>query len=262
APTDLRRRLPLERPARDLGNLRGQRVRQEALHCRLVVVVEDLILRAAVDRGEEQRREVPARIDALRGAVRGAGTLPGRVDGDFGVVGDGGGGGREPHQRPVAGGVRAGIAAVLLTRPHEVVERAAGGGPDVKAPPLHAQVPVTVPPAVRFELVNRVEALLRDEALGEAQRHRRVVGPLAWLQVERPAADDIGERLERAGQFELQGGAEGIPGGEPEQAPAVAIERGHWWNPQLFPSTRSTTQQPRTWAACGSQQWLRMSSFS
>ena len=35
-----------------------------------------------------------------------------------------------------------------------------------------------------------------DEALGEAQRHRRVVGPLARLQAERPAADHVGHRRE------------------------------------------------------------------
>jgi hypothetical protein len=88
-------------------------------------------------------------------------------------------------------------------------------------------MPVAPPADVGFELVDRVEVLLRDETFCEAQRHRRVVGPLARLQVERPAADHVGERGERAGFFELQCGAESITRGESEQAPAVAVECGH-----------------------------------
>jgi hypothetical protein len=45
-------------------------------------------------------------------------------------------------------------------------------------------------------LVDDVEAVRLDEALGEAERHRGVVRPLARRDPERPPTDKVGNRLE------------------------------------------------------------------
>ena len=97
--------------------------------------------------------------------------------------------------------------------------------PDVKAAAGAAQIAGAIPPAVGVELVERVEPVARDQALGQAQGHAGVVGPLARGEAERAAADHVVDRREAAGPLELQGGADGIPGREAEQAAAVA---GEW----------------------------------
>jgi hypothetical protein len=55
---------------------------------------------------------------------------------------------------------------------------------------------VTVPPNIRLEMVDWVERLFGDQTLGHAKRHRRIVCPLAGFQVEWPASNHVGQRLE------------------------------------------------------------------
>jgi hypothetical protein len=118
---------------------------------------------------------------------------------------------------------RAGVLAAVV---EERGQRGAGGVADVEAPAGAAQVAMLPPPAVGVELVGRVEPAADDQAVGQAQGHRGVVGPLAWFEVEGAAADQVVDRLEGVGRPELQGGADGVPGGEAEQAAAVAGKRG------------------------------------
>jgi hypothetical protein len=63
------------------------------------------------------------------------------------------------------------------------------------------------------------------EAVGQRERHRRVVGPLPWLEVEGPATDHIDQcRLPVArGEFERR--ADRIADGEAEQRPDRAIDQ-------------------------------------
>jgi hypothetical protein len=59
-------------------------------------------------------------------------------------------------------------------------------------------VPFPLPAHVAGELVDRIESLAFDQTLGQAERHRGVVSPLARPEVERSAADDVVERFEGA----------------------------------------------------------------
>lgn len=62
-----------------------------------------------------------------------------------------------------------------------------------------------------------VEARRLQQALGQRQGHRRVVGPLTAGEPERTAADDIGQRRETVARPELDRRAERIPDRQPEQ---------------------------------------------
>jgi hypothetical protein len=76
-------------------------------------------------------------------------------------------------------------------------------------------------------LVDRVETVSRDEALGETQRHRRVVGPLTRTEMEWAATDHVEQGRKSTWGLEFQRGAERVAGSQPKQAPSIAVARGH-----------------------------------
>src|SRR5947208_5167024 len=127
---------------------------------------------------------------------------------------------REAHEGsvPSGGGIRGtarGIAGAF-----EAHEGRAHGVADVEAPSGRAQVAVAPPADVAHELVDRVEAAPLDQALGEAERHGRVVGPGPGGEVERTAADELGDGAEGAGRAEFKGGTEGVAEGETQEGAA------------------------------------------
>src|SRR5262245_3167894 len=129
---------------------------------------------------------------------------------------------RKPHDASVPSRVRISWSAVRLLRPFEVLEAAAGRRTDVETAAFHTPMTFAIPANVSCRLVDRVEAGASDQALGQAQRHGRVVRPLARPEVEWPAPDNGCERLERPGQREFDRCAEGIPGRQSEQGAAIA----------------------------------------
>src|SRR4051812_7522184 len=130
---------------------------------------------------------------------------------------------REAHDRAVAGGAWVGGAGIRAAGRQEPDERGANGAADVEARAGAAEMPLAPPADVALELVDRVEAAPLDQALREAERHRRVVRPLTRLQAERPAADHVRQRLERARRAKLDRRADGVAGREAEQRAAVAV---------------------------------------
>jgi hypothetical protein len=66
-----------------------------------------------------------------------------------------------------------------------------------------AQMASLVPGTIAIHLVFGIKPSLLDKAFGEAKRHGRVIGPFARFEMERTAADHVGNRSERAGRFEL-----------------------------------------------------------
>ena len=102
----------------------------------------------------------------------------------------------------------------------------AGGAADVEAPPGARPVSLAIPAHVALELVDRIEAAALNEALGQAERHRGVVGPA-------PGGGRTGRRrpcrsaARRCRAAELDGGADGVADGEAKEraAEAVSIER-------------------------------------
>ena len=81
---------------------------------------------------------------------------------------------------------------------------------------------MTPPADVALELIHGIEAAALDQALGEAERHRRVVGEGPGRELERAAADDVVDGGEGSGRAELERGAEGVADGEAEEGAAVA----------------------------------------
>src|SRR5262249_9172317 len=98
------------------------------------------------------------------------------------------------------------------------------------------------PTDVAAELIDRVEPAPLDEALGQAEGHRGVVGPLAGLEAERAAAADVVDRGEGPRGAKFQGRAERVAGGKPEERTPQATDPGHRCKPGEFGErARSTT---------------------
>jgi hypothetical protein len=76
----------------------------------------------------------------------------------------------------------------------------------------------------RMRYGNRAAVQVADQG---GQRHGRVVGPLAGPEMERAAARDVREGIERARRLELDGRAQCIANGQPDQGAAVMVLRVH-----------------------------------
>ena len=109
----------------------------------------------------------------------------------------------------------------------EAPERVADCIPDVEAAPIAAHIALIAPTQIPGHLIARVEAAGLDQGRSEAERHRGVVGPFAGLQAERPAADHVGERLERTAWLEFHGGPNGVTDCKAEQGAEDAVGIGH-----------------------------------
>ena len=105
----------------------------------------------------------------------------------------------EPHDRAVAGGELVDAAAPWLTGAFERGERLKDGSADVEALAGAAVMSFTLPAQVSRQLVDGVESLGLEQALREAEGHRRVVCPLPWLEIEGTAADHVVDGVEGAG---------------------------------------------------------------
>ena len=109
------------------------------------------------------------------------------------------------------------------------VQAAGGRAADVEARAGAAQVSLPVPAHISLKLVDRIEAAPLNQALRQTERHRRVVRPLAGIEIERTAAGDIRQRLERARRLELDRRAQRIACGQANQRAAISILHGHGW---------------------------------
>jgi hypothetical protein len=78
------------------------------------------------------------------------------------------------------------------------------GRTDIKAAAVTTQMALAIPSEIPFQSIDRVKALLLDQALGKTEGHRRVVGPFSRLQVKGTAANHICQRWERARGLEFE----------------------------------------------------------
>ena len=95
---------------------------------------------------------------------------------------------REPHQGTVSRGAFVGGSGVRLAGSLVGLERPPGRVPDVEAVALRAQIALFVPAKVAAELINGIKTARFHQALGQAERHGGVVGPLAGAEVVGSAA--------------------------------------------------------------------------
>jgi len=101
---------------------------------------------------------------------------------------------------------------------------------DIETLASAAEVPFVEPALVAEHLIRRIKSAHLHEARGQAQRHRRVIGPFTRREVMRAAADHVRDRLESAPATELQGSTDGVSGGEPEQATSKSVPLGHTYH--------------------------------
>src|ERR1017187_9033457 len=106
-------------------------------------------------------------------------------------------------------------------------------------------MPLAPPADIACELIHRIETTTLDQALGEAERHRRVIGPLAGLKAERPTSNDVGNRLERSRRAKLQSCAERVASGQSQQTATVAVNGVHGFTP-LVRTLRSISVTTRS----------------
>lgn len=129
----------------------------------------------------------------------------------------------EPHDATVTGGARVARSSKWISSALEATEGLAHGRAYVETPAVTAHAAFTPPPNVASSLIGRVEPTAFDQTRSEAQRHRRVVRPLAWAQTEWPPADHIREWRKRAARPKLYGCADGIASREADETTAKAI---------------------------------------
>lgn len=132
----------------------------------------------------------------------------------------------EAHERAIAGVPRVGEAGVGIPGTDEAGERFAGGDADIEAG-AGATVGAVLPPTDEAGgEVMSIEARAADEAIGEGERHRGVVRPLARGEIERTAAGHLGMKGLGVAASELQRGAEGVTDGEAEESAMSAVADG------------------------------------
>ena len=133
--------------------------------------------------------------------------------------------GRQAHDRAVAcagGAGRAlGDARVLVEVPQGAHHLVA----DVEAGSSRGAVPVLAPAVVALHDVVGVVAVQCQQRIRQAQRHRRVVRPLAWFEVEDASADHVRDRLKGARGLKLVRGAQSVTDGEAHQGTARARKK-------------------------------------
>ena len=217
-------RLPaLEAAVRDILDFTVPRPQLVPLPCGGVFRVQEVGLADTVDRGPYKPAVVAAGVDTGAGAVGRARALARVVDGFGGVAGEEHGSGRQAHYRAVAGAALVRRAGVRLAGTLEPVERGAGGVADVEAMAGAAPKALAAPAGVSLDLIFGIESLTLNETVGETERQRRVVGPLARGEAERPAAGHVGDWLEHAGLSEFQSRTEGVSDGESDKRAAEAV---------------------------------------
>ena len=111
--------------------------------------------------------------------------------------------GRQAHDRAVAGAGRAlrgpGDALLVL----EVEQRGTHLATDIETHVRRRTVPVLEPAHVSVHHVERVVTTHRQQGIRQAQRHRRVVRPLAGLELEGASSNHARGRREGAYHLEL-----------------------------------------------------------
>src|SRR5687767_6502920 len=97
----------------------------------------------------------------------------------------------ETHGRPVSGTHLAGASGPRLAVTLESRERGANRSADIEAPAVAAVISLTFPAHIPRQLIDRVGFATFDQALRQAERHRGVIGPFPWPQIERTATGHV-----------------------------------------------------------------------
>jgi hypothetical protein len=74
---------------------------------------------------------------------------------------------------------------------------------NIETATIAAQMPMPVPPQIALKLIHRIEATHLNQAFGETEGQRGVIGPLPRLQIERTSAQHIVDRFEGPRWFKL-----------------------------------------------------------
>ena len=247
---DLGRLLALVGSGGDVGDFRDERLLFPAAGIGRVEIGEEIVLGGAVQGTPEEGAEVAAGVDGGDGAMGGAGAFTRLLDGLPGVPVEEHGPRGQAHEGAVAGGegVRGtaqGVAGLL-----EGCEGGADRRTDVEALPVAAEVALAPPAVVALHLVFGIHAPAGDQALGQAEGHGRVVGPLARLQAEGAAAGHLRDGPEGAGGAELNGRPQGIADGEADETAAEAFRLVHLSGSAQIPLRVNATDDERSGVAC------------
>ena len=140
----------------------------------------------------------------------GAGAVGGELSRGIGVVAEGHRDRRQAHQRPISRAHPTDRLAVGLASDLELLQGGAGLVANIETPARAAEVPVAIPADEPGQLVAGIVGLGLGQARCDAQRHRRVIGPLPGRQLEHPAAHHVGDGREGVAGLKLDSGPQGI----------------------------------------------------
>ena len=114
---------------------------------------------------------------------------------------------------------------------------------DIETHARRRAVALRVPALVAFHHVKRIVTALRQQRIRQAQRHRRVVCPLAWFEAEDAFADHARDRLEGTRRLKLVRRAQRVANRQSHQGTARSRKKIH--------HVSSVAQAARAWVhAC------------
>jgi len=90
-----------------------------------------------------------------------------------------------------------GLAAHRFACGAEACKRIVSVFPNSETTAVTGIVSIISPVQVTLHLVQRIETIHVHQALGQAQGHGSIIGPLAWIQTEMTTATHICDRLKR-----------------------------------------------------------------
>ena len=131
--------------------------------------------------------------------------------------------GRETHQAPVARRMRIG-ASDRSTRSEIARKSRTRGVANVETTPRDAVLAFTPPThEAPGEIIRFDGPSVGDQTIGEAERHRRIIGPFAWFQAKRTAANQIGHVIISVALLELDRRSERVTDREADESAECAV---------------------------------------
>lgn len=106
-------------------------------------------------------------------------------------------------------------------------ERCADGPANIEARAVAAEMTVTLPAHVARQLVDGIKFATLDETLCQAERHRGVIGPFAWSEVERAATVHVVDGIECSWRAKLERRPQRVARSQAKQSTTVTVEQVH-----------------------------------
>lgn len=132
----------------------------------------------------------------------------------------------EPHEAAISSRVRISVSRNGVAGALPAAECGAGRVADIEAG-AGAAIRTPLPPIDEaLHQVCLIDAAAHQQAVGEGQCHRGIIGPFARFQLKNAATDHVCKPGVAVPRFELERGANGVPDGQADQRTHATVFNG------------------------------------